>query len=295
MIMVSWLRRFAGLVALMNLIFATGSPAATPPPRHFVWRVNGLPAPFYLIGSLHSLPPEDYPLPEPYRRALGQARRFVFEYSPQQRETLMRKFREAARYPSGLDIENDVRPNTVALLRKNLWKYALSFDQARHYRPWAIALQLLSKRGPLGPSYPRSMENTLISEARRSGKEMAGLETVDEHIAFWREMLERDGENLLIYTLIHDDQVGGLFARTQEAWKSGNVTALAATNLGLHRANVGIAERLLDRRNTKWVERIEVEMKTGKPTAIIAGASHFSGPQSVIALLRQRGHAIEQL
>ena len=287
--------RFTGLVVLTTVIFATGSPAATPPPKHFVWRVNGLPAPFYLVGSLHSLPPEDYPLPEPYRRALGQARRFVFEYSPQQRETLMRKFREAARYPSGLDIENDVRPNTVALLRKNLWKFALSFDQVRHYRPWAIALQLLNKRGPLGPSYPRSMESTLISEARRSGKEMAGLETVDEHIAFWREMLERDGENLLIYTLTHDAQVGGLFARTQAAWKSGDVTALAATNLRLHHANIRIAERLLDRRNTKWVDRIEAEMKTGKPTAIIAGAGHFSGPQSVIALLRQRGHEIEQL
>lgn len=295
MMVLTWLRRFRGLVALTTLTFATGSPAATTPPRHFVWRVNGLRAPFYLIGSLHSLPPEDYPLPEPYRSALGQARRFVFEYSPQQRETLMRKFREAARYPSGLDIENDVRPNTVALLRKNLWKYALTFDQVRHYRPWAVALQLLNKRGPLGPSYPRSMENTLISEARRSGKEMAGLETVDEHIAFWREMLERDGENLLIYTLTHDDQVGGLFARTQAAWKSGDVTALAATNLGLHRANFGMAERLLDRRNTKWVDRIEAEMKTGKPTAIIAGAGHFSGPQSVIALLRRRGHEIEQL
>jgi len=295
MLMLSWLRRFLGLVALPALVFGTRSPAATSPPRHFVWRVNGLAAPFYLVGSLHSLRPEDYPLPEPYRRALGQARRFVFEYNPQQRETLLRKFREAARYPSGLDIERDVRPNTVALLRKNLWKFGLTFDQVRHYRPWAIALHLLNKRGPLGPSHPRSMENTLISEARPSGKEMAGLETVDEHIAFWREMLERDGENLLTYTLTHNDQVGDLLAQTQAAWKSGDVTTLAATNLGLHRANGGVAEGLLDRRNTKWVDRIEAEMKTGKPTAIIAGAAHFSGPQGVIALLRQRGHKIEQL
>ena len=37
------------------------------------------------------------------------------------------------------------------------------------------------------------------------------------------------------------------------------------------------------------------ELKTGKPTAIVAGALHFSGPRSVIALLQKRGYLIEQL
>jgi len=41
--------------------------------------------------------------------------------------------------------------------------------------------------------------------------------------------------------------------------------------------------------------KIETELKTGKPTAIVAGALHFSGPRSVIALLQQRGYVIEQL
>ncbi|CAN5433666.1 TraB/GumN family protein [soil metagenome] len=279
-------------VALTTLV---ATAAAAEPSRHFVWRVTNLRAPFYLVGSLHSLTKDDYPLPDTYRHALARSERLVFEYDPRRRDALVRKFREVARYPSGLDIESEVRPTTLALLRKNLWKFGLKFDQVRHLRPWAIALRLLARRGPVGPSSARSMENYLATQARRSGKETGGLETVDEHVAFWREMIERDGENLLVYTLSRDRQVSRLFAQTREAWKRGDLAALAASNARLRRANAGIAQRLLDRRNRKWVGRIEAEMKTGKPTAIIAGAGHFSGPQSVLALLEKRGYKIEQL
>ena len=41
--------------------------------------------------------------------------------------------------------------------------------------------------------------------------------------------------------------------------------------------------------------RTEAELKSGKPTAIVAGALHFSGPNSVVALLEKRGYKIEQL
>ncbi len=234
-----------------------------------------------------------------FRRFIGstfaQAQRLLFEYDPRRRDMLAQRFREAASYPSGLDIESELRPETLALLRKNLWRFGLKFDQVRHYRPWAIALRLLAERGPLGPSSSLSMEMRIVSQARRSGKEVAGLETIDEHVAFWREMLERDSESLLVYTLARDKTVTALFAKTRAAWMRGDVGALSTANASLRQANPEIAQRLLDRRNRRWVDRIEAEMKTGKPTAIVAGAGHFSGPGSVIAILEEHGYKIEQL
>jgi uncharacterized protein YbaP (TraB family) len=288
-----WIAHVVGLTTLAITVSTFGAPA--PPKKHFVWRVTSLPVPFYLVGSFHSLTKNDYPLPDAYRGAFAQAQRLLFEYDPRRRDALTRRFQEAARYPSGLDVQSELRPDTLAQLRKNLWQFGLKFDQVRHYRPWAIALRLLAQQGPLGPGSPLSMEMRIVSQAQRSGKEVAGLETVDEHIAFWREMLERDSENLLVYTLARDKRVTVLFAKTRAAWMRGDVGALSATNAYLRQANPGIAQRLLDRRNRKWVERIEAEMKTGKPTAIVAGAGHFSGPGSVIAILQEHGYKIEQL
>ena len=288
-----WVARAVSLTTLA--LTASSFGAASPPEKHFVWRVTSASAPFYLVGSFHSLTKDDYPLPEVYRDTLAQAQRLLFQYDPRRRDMLAQRFREAARYPSGLDIESELRPETLALLRKNLWRFGLKFDQVRHYRPWAIALRLLPERGPLGPSSSLSMEMRIVSQARRSGKEVAGLETIDEHVAFWREMLERDSESLLVYTLARDKTVTALFAKTRAAWMRGDVGALSSANASLRQANPEIAQRLLDRRNRRWVERIEAEMKTGKPTAIVAGAGHFSGPGSVIAILEEHGYKIEQL
>ncbi|HEX4665000.1 MAG TPA: TraB/GumN family protein [Chthoniobacterales bacterium] len=290
-------RRAARLLVALATLAAAGSAhaAEAPPTKHFVWRVTSAPVPFYLVGSFHSLTKDDYPLPSAYRSALAGAERLLFEYDPRRRDALARRFRDAGRYPSGQDIEAEVQPDTLALLRKNLWRFGLKFDQVRHYRPWAIALRLLAQRGPTGPASPLSMETRIVSQAQRAGKEVGGLETIDEHVAFWREMLERDSENLLVYILARDQKVSTLFARTRAAWIRGDVAALSATNARLRRANPGLAQRLLDRRNLRWARCIEAEMGTGKPTAIVAGAGHFSGPGSVIAILQKRGYKIEQL
>ncbi len=284
------------------LLLAALTSCATPPPlpspsvgKQFVWRVTNLPVPFYLVGSMHSVALRDDPLPQAYRTALTKSQRLVFEHDPRQRPLLIRKFREAAKYPAGQTIESEVRPATLALLKKNAWRSRMSFEQMRRFRPWAIALNLLAEEGPIGADNPRSMDSSLSAQARRAGKEVAGLETTDEHVAFWREMLERDGENFLLYTLIRGKAVGALVEETRDAWKRGDAAALAASNSRLRRANPGFAQKLLDRRNLRWVGRIEAEMKTGKPTAIVAGAGHFIGPHGVVALLEKRGYKIERL
>jgi uncharacterized protein YbaP (TraB family) len=53
--------------------------------------------------------------------------------------------------------------------------------------------------------------------------------------------------------------------------------------------------RLLDRRNAKWIPKIEAALSSGKLTMIVAGALRFGGPHSVIALLQARDYTVEQL
>ncbi len=292
---VAWIGRVAQ--ALLLAAFTSCATVAPAPAtgKPFVWRVTNLPVPFYLVGSMHNLSPRHYPLPPAYQVALTNSRRLVFEHDPRQGALLSRKYREAARYPAGQTIESEIAPATLSLLRKNAWRSRLTFEQMRRFRPWAVALHLLAAKGPVGADHARSMDSHLSAQARRSGKEVAGLETTDEHIAFWREMLEPDGENLLRYTLTRGQTVAVLFDKTRDIWQRGDVEALTAANARLRRTNPGFARRLLDRRNLRWIDRIEAEMKTGKPTSIVAGAGHFTGERGVIALLQKRGYKIERL
>jgi uncharacterized protein YbaP (TraB family) len=127
------------------------------------------------------------------------------------------------------------------------------------------------------------------------GKEIGGLESVNEHVAVMGGLSDRDGEFMLQDALSKPDNADKESGRMYKAWRKGDTNGLWAGDSTLRSKAPRIAARFVDDRNVKWIPRIEAELKNGKPTAIVAGALHFSGPRSVIALLQQRGYVIEQL
>ncbi len=285
---------FGFFVALATSLLPVSSEAADYP-KHCVWRVTNVAAPFYLVGSFHNLRGDDYPLPDIYRKALRDSERLLFEYDPKEKNFFAKKFLAAAKYPPGKDIRDDVRPTTLALLAKYLRATRIRFDEAKNYKPWALALRLWTARGYAAAVGTRAVDDYLAYEAQRLHKETGGLESVQEHVAFWENMLQADGENLLLTTMLRSDQIRIRFDETRAAWKRGDIATLSATNASLRKGDRPTAQRLLDQRNRRWLPRIEAEMKTGKPTAIVAGAGHFSGVNSVIDLLQKRGYKIVQL
>ena len=77
--------------------------------------------------------------------------------------------------------------------------------------------------------------------------------------------------------------------------EKGDTKRLYAMYAGKMKEAPTVWWRLLDRRNARWVPRIETAIKSGRPTLVVAGALRFAGPNSVIVLLQRRGYKIEQL
>jgi uncharacterized protein YbaP (TraB family) len=304
-------RRFRGVwVALLLLVLAplsgTAAPHAKKFPKCCVWRVANAKAPFYLVGSIHALSRKDYPLPAPYDIALEDSNRFLFEFDPTQHAAFQKKFEAAARYPRGQDLRSKISPELLAWLRKNMFtmmpeardgngeRFA-SFDSQFRYKPWWIAQHLAAPASYSKASASHGLDNYFVDHAMKLGKEIAGLETVNEHVAVMGGLSDRDGEFMLQDALSHPDGGDKESGRMYKAWRKGDTKALWAGDASLRSKAPRIAARFVDDRNVKWIPRIEAELKTGKPTAIVAGALHFSGPRSVIALLQKRGYVIEQL
>src|SRR5437660_10369541 len=79
-------------------------------PKCCVWRVTNAKAPFYLVGSVHALSRDDYPLPSPYELALKDAKRLLFEFNPNRATEFEKKLVAAGRYPPGQDIRSRIDP-----------------------------------------------------------------------------------------------------------------------------------------------------------------------------------------
>jgi len=298
----SWI---AWILLSLAVLIATPVRAAGALPKCCVWRVTNAEAPVYVVGSVHALSRKDYPLPVPYGIALKDARRLLFEFDPTQHVEFEKKFERAAKYPPGQDIRSKIHPDLLAWLRENITTAnaarhgkrprAGSFDSGLGYKPWWIAQHLVGPATYSQGSAAHGLDDYFVAYAKRAGKEIAGLESVDEHVAVLGGLSDRDGEIILRNALAPHKNSAAEFKRMLKAWRKGDTSALWAGDAQFRKDASWIAARFVDERNVKWIPRIEAELKTGKPTAIVAGALHFSGPNSVITLLEKRGYKIEQL
>jgi len=288
------------------LLFAIPVRAAQRLPKCCVWRVTNAKAPFYLVGSIHALSKKDYPLAAPYEIALRDSKRFLFEFDPNRHVEFEKKFEAAGKYPPGQDICSKIHPDLLAWLRQNILTVKVdnrrerrervgTFDNELKYKPWWIAQHLVGPATYTKSSLSHGLDNYFVDQATREKKEIAGLESVDEHVAVMSGLSDRDGEFILRDALDEPRNAEKEFSKMHKAWHKGDANALWAGDSRLRTRAPWIAARFVDNRNVKWIPRIEAELKSGKPTAIVAGALHFAGPNSVIKLLEKRGYQIEQL
>jgi uncharacterized protein len=289
-----------------TLLFAIPARAAQSFPKCCVWRVTNAKAPFYLVGSIHALSKKDYPLPMPYDVALRNSKRILFEFDPTRHVEFERKFEAAGKYARGQDIRSKIRPELLAWLRQNIMTVESDprqgrrprvggFDSELGYKPWWIAQHLAAPASYSKSSASHGLDNYFVDRAAREKKEIAGLESVDEHVAVMGGLSDRDSEFILRDALDQPTNSEKEFSRMHKAWRKGDTDGLWAGDSRLRTRAPRIAARFVDDRNAKWMPRIEAELKSGKATAIVAGALHFAGPNSVIKLLEKRGYQIEQL
>ena len=296
----------ASVLFTLALLPAIPARAAQALPKCCVWRVTNAKAPFYLVGSIHALGKKDYPLPAPYEIALKDSGRLLFEFDPTQHAEFEAKFAAAAKYPPGQDLRSKIHPELFAWLKQNIVAVNVDphrgkrsrvegFDGGLGYKPWWIAQHLFDTSTYRDASASHGLDNYLVDGAKKLGKEIAGLESVDEHVAVLGGLSDRDGEIILRDALTHPKNGPAEFNRMLKAWRRGDTAVLGIGDAQLRSEAPWIAARFIDKRNVKWIPRIEAELKSGKSTAIVAGALHFCGPNSVVKLLEKRGYKIEQL
>jgi len=274
-------------------VFVSGLAAAdvAASAKHCLWRVTSARAPFYLLGSVHALQRSDYDKALAVEEAVKQSQLILFEVDPKEDQTFAKKLGEAVRLPRGEQIRGKISPKTYNYLRKITIN---GMAEWQHLYPWAIAM-LLDYPTLRGVSSTYGVDNHVAQMARRYSKRTGGVETVDEHVHVFSDMHMIEGEVYLLQALIHAAEASQQFRLDVAAWKSGDTNRLYAMHVRRMKEAPTIWWRLLDQRNAKWIPRLEAAIKSGTPTLVVAGALHFSGPRSVIALLQKRGYKIEQL
>jgi uncharacterized protein YbaP (TraB family) len=256
-----------------------------------VWKVTSPQGgTLFLGGSVHALRSSDYPLPAPYLRAFDASSRLVFETDPNRMAAATKGLIKAGQYRKGDSLKNHVDPRTYAYVRRFFALRNVPEEKFNTYRPWLIDVML---EAPPNENYELGVERFLRRKALAARKPITGLESVEEHIAPFVGLSDREGEALLLIYFINMGRAG-TSGNLIDSWRRGDADALARVMRVAYQDFPAFADRLLNQRNRRWIPKIEGYLKSGQTHFVVAGAGHMGGSEGIVPLLRARGYTVEQ-
>ena len=291
------LRRLLGVMAVGLLAASVASAAAQSPAEQrktFLWVMASPTATVHLLGSVHVVSPDAYPLDPRIESAFQRADTVVLETAMDPASQLQagQKLASAGMYPAGDSIDLHLDPAALTLLQERLSKSGASLDAVRSFRPWFVALVLtLGEMQRLGYRPELGIDLHFAGRAR-GPKRILALETIDEQVTLLAGMTESAGQSMLNEAMAKLDELGTLMQRTQLLWRAGDAKGVDELVVApLRRDYPDVYRRLFVDRNRRMAAAIEGYLGGTGEYFVVVGAGHLVGSEGILELLRGKGYA----
>ena len=290
-----YLPLFALLPALLQPALAQAQTAT--PTKQPLWKIEGKAATVYLLGSVHILKQENYPLAAPLGAAFDKAKVVVFETDMEalEKPELQMKLMTKSTLPEGQTLRSQLTPQTYAQLTAQLKETGLPAEVVDKLKPGIVALTIaLVEMQKLGLDEKLGVDKHFHERAVKAGKEIIGLEPPDFQVDLLTGFSKQEGEALLKSTLKDIRTLKKELARLLKAWQTGDMKTVATLLNEAMEEHPDLYKRLVVDRNKSWVPKIEELVRGNKDAIVIVGAGHLAGKQSVIELLEKNGLKVTQ-
>ena len=293
----------------LSLLFVLVSTAASNAQLLYKISCKNLDEPSYIVGTYHLAPASFVDSISGARAALAAVDVVCGEVVMSEMQSFenVKKVQEAMMLPDGksladiLDVDEMQRLNAYMdkLLGMNLDNPLLK-SQMGKMTPMALSTQLqVVQYMKLTPGFnPMKLIDVHFQKvAKKAGKTVAGLETVDFQIEtlYKGTTLERQKQQLLCmvdndgyYALQMKELSAAYFAQDMQALleitdeKMGNQCDSTPQE----------EEALIYGRNAAWVEKMPAMMGEAS-TLFVVGAAHLPGEKGVLELLKAKGYTVE--
>ena len=247
----------------------------------------------YLLGSIHLLDEAAYPLPADVVAAYNDADALAFEIDLSDVMAVQSAVMGRAQYADGRTLE-EAMGEDHAKLDSVLAPFGVPAASFSAYEPWAVHLTLSGLAvQSLGYSPQNGVDLYFSNRAQADGKDRLSLETADSQIAIFDAMPEQEQVEMLVEMLDGWDEQGATFSQLVSAWETGDEAAMATL---MHDLPDSIRPALLRDRNAAWVPQIEAMLaREAENVLVVVGAGHLAGEDSMISMLRERGHTLTRL
>jgi uncharacterized protein YbaP (TraB family) len=291
------MRRLTRLLLALAVIagFPAAASAATP---NFLWKITSPQGrAIYLVGSVHLLSPDYYPLAPAFDEAFAASDLLVEELD--MAEMLdpvgQMKMLSRGRLPAGQSLDQQLKPDTVALVSRALNAMGLPFEPLKQFKIWMLAITMQATAWEkAGFDQRLGLDLHFYERAKAQGKPVQGLETLDFQLSRFDGMSNEVQERLLVETIKELDSTKETFTKMAEAWRTGDVAAVEQQVMSELQTEPEMYNRLLVERNRTWLPTITALFSRPQPALVVVGAAHLVGKDGLLEGLRNLGYIVTQ-
>lgn len=286
------------LVVPVVLVVTLSTARAAEKPKPFLWRIEGGAKPSYVFGTIHLSGKEVTTLSPATQKAVDSADALYTEI-PMDMATQMK----AATALIGGESLAKVLPKDLygrAEAKLKRINPALNLQPFDQMKIWGLVVTISLIEEQLKNPGALPLDSVLYTMAQRAGKEVGGLETMEEQAGLF-EQFSKDEQIAMLRSTLDDMEQARKEGRNpvdemRKAYLSGD---LANLDKLLNEWMTGFDQKLLARfmdalltkRNHGMADRIGEKLKAapGKGLFFAIGAGHLMGEEGVLKLLEKQG------
>jgi hypothetical protein len=266
--------------------------------KHFLWKVEAPGgAVAYLLGSLHVLTADSYPLPAAIEKAFAESKTLVEEVDLDEISDPMAMMGALAKamLTDGQTLDKIIAPSTYADVKKRAEDVGLPMLALDRMKPWLVAVTLMAPTLQAAGFKPEfGVDRHFFDRATARGMKRQALETVAYQLDRFDAMPVPVQEALLKTTIADLDTQVNDVKQMVRAWSAGDAAAVEKLTLTSFKDSPELYKRLLVERNENWVPHVEKCLAGNAGCFIVVGAAHLVGRDGLPALLAKKGMKVTQ-
>jgi len=251
----------------------------------------------YLVGSIHLMKPEFYPLPVAIEAAARNAETFIFEtdINAVGSDELMSYILQNSMFEDGTTIDTVLADSTFALLTEKMENIGYDMNKYLVYKPWYLSLiYTMSRYRQMGFSEQLGIDRHFYDLARELNRRIGWFADPLEHTKLLLSLSNIEPNQLISHTIKQTESHYYNLENLYKLWRSGNNEELAKIVFSSFEYSPEVMETLVYQRNREWAEKILEFANDEKNYFIVVGTGHLIGKDSLVDLLEKEGISFKQ-
>ena len=283
--------RLAFLLAIY-CVFANGAIALP------LWELEGTRNKVRLLGSVHLLRAQDYPLPRAFGKAYEDAEIVVMEADLSKQDVMQMQLivQKLAVDPRGRGLSDLIGAGAYRQVAATMAGINIDINLLQPYEPWFAALQITQLRMlQLGFDMSYGVDMHFTQRAQQDGKRIIGLETIEEQLSIMDSLSAKAQQAFLLQTVEEAESIESSMDGILRAWRRGDERDLEREMLKGMQDQPDLYRSIIVARNRDWTRSIRGYANGSQDYLIVVGTLHLVGPDSVLKMLDDAGLPSRQI